>query len=244
LRIFGIHFLYAAFVEVVMKFYCNIGTNRLMACYPSVIVNASNISSVFSKTLCWLLLLAAVYCFSSPVLLYSQVVYKPLLNAGCAFNHNLVINQQPVKESRAFHVEAGGMVEFPVYRTLMLQTGIAGMAIWSRGTIGISGFESSAIKLAIPFMAGIGLNDDLFLFSGLIIQNNRDLKRFNVNHRNNLRYNFVIGGEYMLNQRVGIQGQLKRSINTPQGYLIHDPKISISAGVSFRINPRKEKSDF
>jgi hypothetical protein len=216
-----------------------IETNKLMACYHSVVVDVLNIMSILSKLICRQLLAATLICLFLSSSLYSQVVYKPVLNAGYAFNHNLVINQQPVKESRAFHVEAGGMVEFPVYRTLMLQTGIAGMAIWSRGIIGISGFESSAIKLAIPFMAGIALNNDLILSSGIIIQNNRDLKRFNINHRNNLRYNFVINGEYMLNHRVGIQGQLKSSINTPQGYLIHDPKYSISAGISFRLNPRE-----
>ncbi len=211
--------------------------NNIRKHFPFVTCNDKNgqhrqCAGVFAHITKKLLFFAGLMFVSLHVC--SQTHLKGSITSGYAFNHAVYVNNERVQGAHGLLLSGSGNVEIDLTSSLFIDTGLSAKLILASGKTRLTDYRSRTLRVAVPVLAGWKVSDDLSLLSGVSIQNNRDFSVFRAREKYNLRYDLVLQGQYRLNNRWSAIGSLQYNFHIPDPYLINDPKMSVSVGLSFR----------
>lgn len=132
-------------------------------------------------------------------------------------------------------MSASGNMEVDLPSSFFIETGLSAKLVLASGQVRLTDYSSRTLRVSVPIMAGRKINDKLRVLSGVSIQNNRDFDVFRAREKYNLRYDLMVKGYYRVNNRWSVLTSLLYNFHIPDPYLINDPKMSASLGVSFKL---------
>ncbi|MFK7807908.1 MAG: hypothetical protein AB8F74_08940 [Saprospiraceae bacterium] len=161
--------------------------------------------------------------------------HQLFLDMGYSFNKEVTLAETPVNNSRAGIVTIGGTYQLFSFRKFNMELGFATKTVFSNGTIGKKSFDATTLRLGMPVNFVFNLSEKWDFAAGLFLQNNVDFEEFDFRMRDKYswRLNAVPAFRYRMTRFW--QLTLKADINLrnlPDAYILNDPNIGFSVGIS------------
>ncbi|TVQ12525.1 MAG: hypothetical protein EA361_10820 [Bacteroidetes bacterium] len=162
--------------------------------------------------------------------------------AGYTFSHRtFYLGQEYARNINGASFSLGSRINVPISHRWSFQTGVYGMGIAVTGRVGFSEYTSRSLKIYIPFLAGININDQIKLSAGGGIRNNKDLKMFHIRGSHNIRFDMNLRMDYQIGNRLNLMLSLHQNAGLPKVYLLNDPSLHIQTGVSYRLFSKSDR---
>ena len=179
------------------------------------------------KTILLLLLLPLVAA-------YGQKKHTFFLNAGYTYNRSIELNEQAVENSQGYFFTAGGAKKLLSYKGYSFELGFTIKTIFASGQVDDLKFNATTLRLMLPVRFVFPVSKRWQLATGILFQNNEDLRTLDWKLRNKYdwRYDvfgeikFLLGNDWFLTASGNINLQ-----KIPDPFFINDPKIAFSIGI-------------
>lgn len=167
---------------------------------------------------------------------FSQKKFTVDVLTGFGFNNNFTILDEKVENYSSSTTQINFNFRQNILKNLFVETGVGGQLNFSSGSIKLSKFKSTTVRLNLPITLGFTAFKKIDFTGGLVLSNNRDFDNFNQNENDNFRLSFLSKNYYPLNKKLNIVFTLMHNLsNTPNSYLVNQPSTSILLGVSYKV---------
>lgn len=167
---------------------------------------------------------------------FSQKKFSAEILTGIGFNKDLSLINQNVEDYSAFTTQINANYKFKLYKTIFAETGVGTQWYFSSGSVALSNFKSTSLRLNLPFIMSYPILEKASIGAGIAISNNRDFNHFDFRKKHNLRTSLLLKGYYLLNENFSLVLLIKQNLsNTPDPYLLNQPNTDISLGVSYKL---------
>lgn len=167
---------------------------------------------------------------------YSQKNFSAEILTGIGLNEDISLINENIEDLNVFSIQLNANYTFKLYKAFFAETGLGAQWYFGSGNIAISEFESTKLRLNIPFVIGYPMLKKISVGTGVVITHNKDFDDISFRESNSLRTSLIIKGSYELKQGFSILLLLKQNLsNTPDAFLVGQPNTDIAFGISYKL---------
>jgi hypothetical protein len=167
---------------------------------------------------------------------YSQKNTSIEVFSGVGFNKDLTLINEGINNYHLFTFQLNANYRFKITKVFFAETGIGAQWYFSSGTIGISKFNATTLRIKIPILVGRTLFKKASIAAGIAILNNRDFDKFDFRADYNLRTSLLIKGNYSITNNCDVLILIQKNLSDiPDLYLLNQPRLDVSIGVSYKL---------
>lgn len=165
------------------------------------------------------------------------------LDLGIGFQHELELNDQPVKRPLTFIYRIGTIINIPIYERFYSEAGVFGYFSYGSSEIEEVEFTSYNFSVQIPLYVGYNLNEKWRANLGLGLKNIRDIDDIHASKGYNVGLDFLTKIVYQYSDQVHFTLVSNWSLSdAPDFYFLSKPKNGIFVGMIYQLN-QKEKGN-
>ncbi len=195
------------------------------------------------KTIYLISLLILLPVFSAS----AQKKHSFFLNTGYTFNKSIKLNEEVVKNSQGLLFNFGGVKKLFFYKGNSFELGFALKTIFTSGQVDDLRFNATTLRITIPVRFVFPVNKNWQLATGILFQNNEDLRSLDWKLRNKYDWRYDVFGEIKFYFKEDWFLTASANVNLqkiPDPFFINDPKAAFSIGIgkSVLIINKKKKA--
>ena len=167
---------------------------------------------------------------------FSQKKFSAEILTGLGFNKDLALVNQNIEDYSVFTTQINANYTFKIYKNIFAETGIGSQWYFSSGTVALSNFKATSLRLNVPFIISYPILEKVSIGAGAALSNNRDFDDFDFRANHNLRTSLLLKGHYSLKENFSLVLLIKQNVsNTPDPYLVNQPNTDVSLGISYKL---------
>jgi hypothetical protein len=166
------------------------------------------------------------------------------LDLGYTFNPEPKIDDQIVTNNQGAFTTLSWTFRLFQYKPFHGEMGLAAKTIFSSGVMNDLSFQAITLRIGMPVSIGYRLSEKWTFALGAFLQNNVDLDEFDLRLRDKYSWRMNAVPEIRYHLHTDWTLQLKGHFNVrkmPTTYVIQDPNMGLSLGVSKRIGIVRNK---
>ncbi len=177
---------------------------------------------------------------------YAQKKHSFFLNTGYTFNKSIELNEEAVKNSQGLLFNFGGVKKLFSYKENSFELGLAFKTIFTSGQVEDLKFNASTLRIMMPVRFVFPVTKKWQLATGILFQNNEDLRTLDWKLRNKYDWRYDVFGEIKFFFKEDWFLTASGNFNLqkiPDPYFINDPKVAFSIGIGksvLIVNKKKE----
>jgi len=154
------------------------------------------------------------------------------LKTGYGFNPEMDLNNQTVRKSRGLTIDFGSTYKAFIFKKWYAEIGLGGRTIFSSGKLGELSFEAQTLRALMIANVGFEISDKWEVFTGLVLQNNKDFTEISFMEKYFWRLNQTVGARYVIAPKWNLTSNWSFDLrNLPDPFLVNDPKFLVQIGI-------------